>query len=76
MRSLLPSKLAGGEPGKLEAEWMATTTANVFGPFAPNLVEPDEVAHHHARQRMPDKGNPTLCFDEGVSAFARIFSSI
>ena len=76
MRALLPDPLAPGEPGNLEAERMATATANVFGPLTPSLVGRDEVTPYYAGQRVPDYGHPFFCFDEGVSANARVFGSV
>jgi len=45
---------------------MTAPTANVFGPLAANLAGEDEVAEQHARERVPDRGEVSLCFDEGV----------
>ena len=56
------------ESDKPEVERMTAATANVFGPVAANLVDGDEVAEQHARQRVPDHPDRSLCFDEGVPA--------
>jgi hypothetical protein len=72
MQCFLLSTIVGGAFGKLETERMSTTTTHVFDPLVSNLVQFDEVAQHYARQRMPDKGDPSLCFDERVPTRARI----
>ncbi len=61
---------ARGEP---EAEGMAAAKAHVFGPLASPLVDRDEVAQHHAGQRVPDNGERALCLEKRVTASARVF---
>ncbi|HKO98683.1 MAG TPA: hypothetical protein VJU86_16915 [Pyrinomonadaceae bacterium] len=74
MQSWLRIRFREVASGKPEAEGMTATKADVFGPVISNLVDCEEVAKQHARQRMPDQGEASLFFDERVSTSARVFS--
>jgi hypothetical protein len=74
MPSLLQIRFQLTASGEPEAEGVTATNADVFGPLASNLVDGEEVAKHHAGQRVPDHGERSLCLDERVTASARVFS--
>jgi hypothetical protein len=59
--------------GKPEVERMTAATAKVFSPIGARLVEAYEMAHQHARQRVPDNRECLLRFDEGVAADTGVF---
>jgi hypothetical protein len=46
---------------KPEAERMTAAKADVFGPFASNLVDCEEVAQHYAGKWVPDNRESSLC---------------
>ena len=60
--------------GQPEVKRMTATTTNIFGPLDANLVESDQVAEQHARERVPDHREPPLCLDERVPTPASVFS--